>query len=44
MARTDVNFIPVEAGLFTIELPAHRRSLLPIVGAACLVTSVNFGA
>jgi hypothetical protein len=27
-----------------LALPAHRRSLLPVVGAACLVTSVNFGA
>jgi hypothetical protein len=23
-----------------IELPAHRRFLLPVVGAACLVTSI----
>jgi len=25
-----------------LALPAHRRFLLPIVGAACLVTSAQF--
>jgi hypothetical protein len=39
MARTGLNVVTSRQDV-CYELPAHRRSLLPVVGAACLVTSV----
>jgi hypothetical protein len=43
MARWDPN-LGTSRQVIHLALLARRRTLLPAVDAACLVTSVNFGA